>query len=100
LRVYSGGSSASLLTLPPFLDCYLFFNHKTIQLCQKIKKAKETRAVAVVTAVVAVQKEGLHRRIRKPEKEYQEKVVRLPVAVVVKEKGVAREATKDVNRFP
>jgi hypothetical protein len=85
--------------LPPFLDCYLFFNHKTIQLCQKIKKAKETRAVAVVTAVVAVQKEGLHRQIRKLEKEYQEKAVRLPV-VVAKEKAVTREATKDVNRFP
>jgi hypothetical protein len=71
----------------------LFVNHKTIQLCQKIKKAEETRAVAAVTAVVAVQKEGLHQPIRKQEKEYQEKVVKLPVAA---EKKVA---VKAVNTF-
>jgi hypothetical protein len=95
LRVFIvGGSSDSLLILPPFLS-QLFFNHKTIQLCQKIKKAKETRAaVAAVTVAVAVLKEDLHQPIKKQEKEYHGKAVRLPVMVAAEKKVVKAKVVK------
>jgi hypothetical protein len=96
LRVFIfGGSSDSLLILPPFFSL-LILNHKTTQLCQKIKKAKETRAAAVVTAVVAVLKEDLHQPIKKQGKEYPGKAARLPV-VVAAEKKVAAKAVNCFN---
>jgi hypothetical protein len=81
------------------LICLLFFNHKTIQLCQKIKKAEETR-VATAEIAGAIPKEGLHQPIEKHAKEYHAKVVKLQKVVAVKVKAdVEAIAIKVVNHF-
>jgi hypothetical protein len=79
--------------------CLLFFNHKTIQLCQKIKKAEETGA-ATAEIAVAILKEDLHPPTRQHVKEYHVKVVKLQEVVAVKVKAdVEAVAIKIVSHF-
>jgi hypothetical protein len=75
---------------------FLFFNHKTIQLCQKIKRAEETRAAAVEIAVRTL-KEGLLQLTNKQEKEYHAKVAKPLRVAVVKAKVEAVVIIKAVN---
>jgi hypothetical protein len=53
--------------------------------------------VAVVTAVVAAQKEDLHQPIENQKKKYPARVVKLPVAAVAKAKAEIKAEAKAVK---